>query len=541
MQERSSPDDAHRQAPAPVRLRRPISTRLVLLTVFAVMLAEVLIFVPSIANFRHEWLARRVESAAVAGLATLGAAQGADALLEPAKEAAILSTLQADLVAVVTGDASHLIARGETVGQPDLEISLDDENALTKVSSAFDSLVTGGGRVMRVKGTVGDGRVKAEVVMGEAPLRRAMLIYARNILLLSLAIASFAALLVFAAIRRFLIRPIEAMTRNMVAFAENPADPARIIRPRARGDEIGVAEQELAAMQNRLAATLREQRHLADLGLAVSKINHDLRNILASAQMISDRLTDLSDPRIQRFAPVLIRSLDRALSYTQAVLAYGRAVESVPEHRRVRLRHLVEDVRSMTGTQADDDAQGAVPRSAGGRDSLDRTRPTAPAAPGDTAGTVTGREAPAGSASGLSAIEFVNAVPADFEIEVDPGQFHRVLLNLCRNAVQALESLEDADPALVRRVVVSAERESADAVLVTVEDTGPGLPERARENLFRAFRGSARTGGTGLGLAIAAEIVEGHSGTIILAEGGPGARFEIRLPTKAQPAPSPAP
>ena len=61
-------------------------------------------------------------------------------------------------------------------------------------------------------------------------------------------------------------------------------------------DEIGTAERELAAMQTELASMLHQKNRLAALGLAVSKINHDLRNLLASAQLFSDRLANLPDP-----------------------------------------------------------------------------------------------------------------------------------------------------------------------------------------------------------------------------------------------------
>ncbi|MEO9789605.1 MAG: HAMP domain-containing sensor histidine kinase, partial [Aurantimonas coralicida] len=263
--------------------------------------------------------------------------------------------------------------------------------------------------------------------------------------------------------------------------------------PSGRDDEIGVAEAELADVQSRLAETLREQRHLADLGLAVSKINHDLRNILASAQMISDRLSTVNDPRVQRVAPMLLRSLDRALHYTQSVLAYGRAVETVPVKRRIRLRQLVDDVFQML------------------------------------------------TISPQSPIELVNAVDAGMELDADLDQLHRVLLNLCRNAAQALEAEDDDLSSLVRRVTVSATGGPTEGLVIAVDDTGPGLPARARDNLFRAFRGSARTGGTGLGLAIAAEIIEAHGGTIRLAEtNASGTRFEIALPGTAAPA-RPAP
>ena len=62
--------------------------------------------------------------------------------------------------------------------------------------------------------------------------------------------------------------------------------------PSGRLDEVGIAERELAQMQEELSGLLAQKTRLAQLGLAVSKINHDLRNMLANAQLISDRLVD---------------------------------------------------------------------------------------------------------------------------------------------------------------------------------------------------------------------------------------------------------
>ncbi|MCB8839581.1 HAMP domain-containing sensor histidine kinase [Aurantimonas sp. VKM B-3413] len=467
-------------------VRRRLSTRLLVITMLAVMLAEVLIFVPSIAKFRHDWLEAKIETAAVAGFASEQLSAEGSTVLGPNQEASLLSSLNADLVAINEGDASRLLARAETVDVPQIRVDLAEAGPLMLVAGAFDTLLFGGDRTMRITGPVGDGTIGAEVVMSERPLKRAMLIYSRNILILSLSIALFAALLVFGAISRYLIRPIQAMTASMIRFGENPADSGRIIVPSEREDEIGVAEAELASMQRRLADTLREQRHLADLGLAVSKINHDLRNILASAQMISDRLASVPDPRVQRFTPLLLKSLDRALHYTQSVLAYGRAVESTPVRRKVQMRRLVDDVfASLT-------------------------------------------------VSPEAGIVLVNHVAEEAEIAVDPDQFHRVLLNLCRNAAEALQGEGSDQASVIKRIAVCMEALEPGETVIAVEDTGPGLPERARENLFKAFRGSVRTGGTGLGLAIAAEIVEAHGGRIRLAErDGPGARFEITLPTRS--------
>ncbi|MEF2073341.1 HAMP domain-containing sensor histidine kinase [Consotaella aegiceratis] len=461
---------------------RRLSTSLLWVTMLSVMTAEVLIFVPSVANFRHEWLRRKIETAAVAGFATEGRMPDQSPLLAPEQGAGLLRSLDAELVALQMDGASHLLARAEMLNPIEQQIDLAGQGPVGMIVDAFDSLLFGGDRTIRVYGPVGDGTVTAEVVMSEAGVRGAMLVYARNIFFLSLGISFFTALLVFLAINQLLIRPIRRMTGAMIAFGENPDDPERVIVPSGRGDEIGLAEAELAQMQSSIATMLREQRHLADLGLAVSKINHDLRNILSSAQLISDRLSGLQDPQVQRFAPMLIRSLDRAVGYTRSVLSYGQAVERAPLRRRVALHRLVEEIF----------AEMAVPPESG--------------------------------------IELIDDVPEDLEIAVDPDQFYRALANLVRNAVQALDS-EDEAGAVVRRVLISAEPESDAGLLIGVEDTGPGLPEQARRNLFLAFRGSVRSGGTGLGLAIVAEIVQAHGGTIRLVERqSAGTRFEIHLP-----------
>jgi signal transduction histidine kinase len=321
-----------------------------------------------------------------------------------------------------------------------------------------------------------------ELLVSDRPLHAAMVAYSINLLWLALAASLITAGLLFFSLDRLLVRPMRNLSANMVAFSVRPEDPERIIRPSGRGDEVGIAEEHLAAMQRDLQGTLREQRHLADLGLAVSKINHDLRNMLAAAQLFSDRLGSLPDPNVQRFAPKLIAALDRAIAYCQSTLAYGRAREAAPARRLVALDRLVDDAADVLGL------------------------------------------------AGHPAIEFDNRVPRGLEVDADPDQLLRVLVNLGRNAVQALEGGDG--PALVRRLTISAARDKT-AVAIKVADTGPGVPERARAHLFRAFSGSARPGGTGLGLAITAELVTAHGGTIsLLDHGGPGAVFLIVIPDR---------
>lgn len=275
-----------------------------------------------------------------------------------------------------------------------------------------------------------------------------------------------------------LIRPMTRLTENLVRFGEDPEDTSRHIVPSQRGDEIGTAERELAHMQGELAGTLQQKSRLAALGLAVSKINHDLRNILASAQLISDRLGGVDDPTVKRIAPKLLASLDRAIALCTETLKVGRTREIPPQRSVFALKPLVEEVRDSLGLSVD-----------GG-------------------------------------IGWRVDIADDLLIDADHGQLYRVLANLVRNAVQALEQQPAGEP---REISVTAIREGA-VVTIEVRDTGPGVPERAREHLFEPFHGSAREGGTGLGLAIASELVRAHGGGIELAGDGPGATFRVTVP-----------
>lgn len=464
--------------PAVSRRGVSLSWKLLFLAIFFVMVSEVLIYVPSVANFRLSWLSDHLAMADAAS--TLIADSDASDIPREAQDD-ILAAVGATAIAVRDGSVSRLIATVEMPPSVDRTVDLRSMGVVREIVDAFDTLFAGSPRTVRVIGLTQSGSV-LELLIDDRALRAAMIEHSFNIFWLSALISLMTAGLLYFSINRLFVRPMRHITENIVAFSEEPEDSSRIIEPSGRRDEIGVAEEHLAAMQGELRETLQQQRHLADLGLAVSKINHDLRNMLASAQLISDRLSSLPDPTVQRFAPKLIGALDRAIAYCQSSLAYGRAGEKPPARRLIALARLVDDIA---------DALGLV---------------------------------------GHPSIAWENRVPADLEVDADPDQLFRVLVNLCRNAIQAMEG--DDDPSIVRRLSLAASR-AGGAVTITVEDSGPGVPEKARAHLFRAFQGSARPGGTGLGLAIAAELVRAHGGTIALLERpGPGATFEIVIPDR---------
>ncbi len=459
-----------------------LSGKLLVLTTLFIMLAEILVFVPSIANYRLAWLSRHFTTGEAASL-TLEELKP-DAIPENIRKQLLVLT-ETEMIVVRRDGASHILATNQMPGAIARHVELMQPGRLQAANTildAFDTLLFGGDRTIRVFGPMKQRSGTLELVMKDRSLRTAMLSYAYNVLLISLLISIATALLVFVTLRWFLIRPMQRMTESMLAFSRAPEDQSLVIQPSGRRDEIGVAEEQLNGMQKQLSGTFKQQRHLADLGLAVSKINHDLRNILASASLFSDRLADTSDPTVQRLAPRLIRTIDRAVDYTRSVLDYGKSGEAVPTYNVVRLHQLCQDVAETLSLDTDGD------------------------------------------------VDWVNRVPEDLEIHGDAEQIFRVIVNLSRNALQAMHGLDGETQ--IKRLSISAGEEGGNTV-IRLRDTGPGLPESMQNNLFAAFNTAGRQGGTGLGLAIAAELIRAHNGTIRLVEqDGPGAEFEITLPIR---------
>ena len=464
----------------PKALRRSLSAQLLLLTVLFVMISEVLIFIPSIANFRETWLEGRL---AAAQIATLALEATPDDMLSGKLNEELLANAEVFGVVLHRDAARRLILSIDMPPQVDAHFDLRDTAPLSLIVDAFGTLFAGDGRTIRIIGAPRfEGGDFIEVIVDETPLRAAMFGYGVNIFFLSLVISVFTASLVFATLHFFLVRPMRNITENMLSFRENPDDARRIIEPSGREDEIGVAERELAAMQHDIRSTLNQRARLASLGSAVSKINHDLRNILASAQLISDRLGAIDDPAVQSLAPRLFASIDRAIELCTKTLRFGRAEEEPPRRRRFALADLVAEIVEALGL------------------------------------------------ADSGPIRCTTEIPDDLIVDADSDHLFRVLLNLGRNAVQALE-LESRGG----EIGIRAWRDGPH-VEIEVTDTGPGLPEKAREHLFEAFSGSARSGGTGLGLAISAELVRAHGGDLTLERSGPeGTTFRVCIPDRLAP------
>ena len=458
-----------------------LSGKVLALTIIFVMLGEVLIFLPSIANFRIQWLKNHV---ALAEIAALAAEASPDKILTHDLKSEILKGAGVLAVSLSKEKTRQLLLRSDDPRMIEANYDLRRIMWWPVIMDALAAMWHGDQRVIGVTdkppNMSGD---LIDIAIEEAPLRQAMFGYGFNILILSIILSLIVAGLVFAALNRVLVRPMQRLTANMVAFARNPEDAERIIAPSRRRDEIGIAERELQAMQSDLRSMLQQKSRLAALGLAVSKVSHDLRNMLSSAHLISDRMSLVDDATVQRFAPKLIASLDRAIDFLSQTLKFGRVQEPPPMRERFNLKPLVDEV-----------IDGAVVQTS-------------------------------------RSVVLYNNVAASLVADADREQLSRLLTNLARNAIQALDAHQAAgQDARDGAVTFRAWREGT-VVSVEVKDNGPGIPDRVRERLFEPFQSAARAGGTGLGLAIAMELARAHGGGVALASTGPdGTAFVVTLP-----------
>jgi signal transduction histidine kinase len=453
---------------------RSLSARLLVLTIGFVMLAEVLIFAPSVARYRVTWLEAKI---AAGHLAVLALEEAPDNMVSPQLARELLAHVGARGIVLHKPDATRLIVESDMPPSVEEVEDLRDLGALEAIGDAFATLVRGTPRVMRVLDwSPREAETVVELLVDEPPLRQELRAFAVRILQLSLVISLITAALVYFSLRWLLVRPMREIVAAMTAFRQDPEDASRVVVPSARRDEVGHAERELAELQETVRQALAQRAHLAALGTAVSKINHDLKNMLATARLLSDSLAESAAPEVRRVAPRLLDALDRAVALCARTLDFTR--EGAPPLHRCgfALAELVDELPAALGLP----------------------RPDGP--------------------------ELRNTVDPALVVRADRDQLFRVLFNLARNAIEAG----------AHRVEIGAER-APDGFSVTVADDGPGLPPKARENLFRPFAGSARPGGTGLGLAIGREILRAHGGDIGLERSdGSGTVFRLRLPDGAR-------
>ncbi len=474
---------------------RSLATRLLFFTVLFVLLAEAVVLIPSVSKRRVEWFDARVQAAYLVSIALEGP-RGQVITEEDAKM--MFDTAGIRGVTAKRGDVRVLILSPEIDphgSQKIHRVDMDNLNPVSLIANAWATMISSGEALIQLTWRMdGSDANSMDIVVSQRDLRHDLHAYARNILILSLVISSMAAALLFYVFNRMIVHPVTRLTDSMAAFEADPDRATLIHVPSERDDEIGGAERSLSMMQQRINELLSERRRLAALGAGISKISHDLRNILASAQLMSDRLAKSDDPAVRKLSPRLISALDRAIALSRDTISFGGMEPRKLHKTAFNLRDLVEEVYE------------------------------------DTASIY---------------VDAQNDIDSDLYIRADRTQLYRCLFNLARNAVEAIaptngvqtngaptHSTEATSATPVGQISISAEPVGADGDLaINVADTGPGIPDHARGELFEPFKGSQKPGGSGLGLAIAAEIARAHGGEMTLAQTGEkGTAFRISLP-----------
>jgi signal transduction histidine kinase len=460
-----------------VRRRSPafgLSWRILGLVIIGVMIAEILIFLPSIARFRSVYLGQLIESGTLAALA-LDATP--DNMVTEEVKRNLLNHARVDAVVLVEPNKPKRALMNIEPKPTMPAYNLKEQGALMLIWDALTAMAHNGPRYMRVGGeSMRLPHAMVWIVADELPMRIAMFGYASRILVLSIIIALFTAFLLYLALRWLVIRPLQDLSTDMVAFRRAPEEPGAERPPVNRHDEIGVLDREFQNLQRELRASLRQKSRLAEVGAATNKINHDLRNMLSTARLLSDRLARSDDQRTRSLAPTILKTIDRAARLASDAIEYVRD-RPTPRLATIDLADLINEVGVALQEQGEDNDPNIV------RD-------------------------------------WVNAVGHEQLVRADRDLLYRVFANLGRNAFEAGAT----------KVTVRA-RTSGSDLTIDVSDNGPGVPHEIADEIFRPFITGGRAGGAGLGLAIARDLVRAHGGDIAVAEtSANGTTFRFTLP-----------
>lgn len=461
-------------------ISRRLSSKLLLLTIGFVMLAEMLVFIPSVAIERQNWLKERSQQAGLLALALTGvpdyeASETLTSQFITDTDVILLAAKRDGMTELVLGEVP--IDAGEII-----VVDLQKMSRFPSLIAPFQDLFSKGDEVLRVIAlSPVDGQDGLELLILRKNLQSALLDYLKRIFWLSLFIAIVTGALIYWCMSALIIRPVQQLAEDMTEFREDP-ERRRQIRSRSnRKDEIGQLQREFTDVKQSLRAAFHQRERLAGLGLAVAKINHDLRNVLSSALLISDRLSMNPEKKISDMGERLTRTVERGIGLTEDVLSYSKAETADPQIEDTRIAFII----------------------------------------GEAAADVIGQ---------FPGTKFRNTVPTELMVRTDPAHAYRIFHNLFRNAAQAM--VESKSPQ--QRLHVGAELQDGLAE-IRISDTGPGLPDRARENLFQAFKGghahSSNSNSTGLGLSISKELAKAQGGDLnLMSSDDTGTRFVLTLP-----------
>jgi len=264
---------------------------------------------------------------------------------------------------------------------------------------------------------------------------------------------------------------------------------------RGQPDYILVTNTDITEQKKTQEQLLRAQR-MESIGTLAGGIAHDLNNILSPVLISVDMLQLKSqDADTSRWLGVIKESTERGADLIKQVLGFARGMQG--ERIQIQLKHIIKD---LVGVMKE-----TLPKSITLRSEID---------------------------------------PALWIISADPTQIHQILMNLCINARDAMQSggiltvkakNMNLDENYAR---LNIEAKPGNYVLVTVSDTGTGMTHEVQQRIFDPFFTTKEFGkGTGLGLSTALTIAKSHGGFInVYSEPGKGSQFSVYLPACEQPA-----
>jgi len=224
----------------------------------------------------------------------------------------------------------------------------------------------------------------------------------------------------------------------------------------------------------------RSQR-LTSIGRLLSQVIHDFKSPMSVISGYAQLMADADDRQVRaEYSEEILKQFDLLTAMQREVLEFARGEKTVFV-RKVYLNKFFADVRRQLALE------------------------------------ITGKS-----------VELLFQVDTKLVARFDEGRLARVIHNLARNAIEAMGEAGG--------VLTISARMAGQDLLISVQDTGPGIPAAIEGQLFQSFVTMGKAGGTGLGLAIVKKIVEEHGGSVAVTSSSAGATFELRLP---QSSPSP--
>ncbi len=453
-----------------------ISGRVALLSAAFILMTEILVLLPAVGYYRTLQLQELVDDTALIIDSLLSAptdridAEQSDYLLDKLGVYNITLMREDRQERLLTPPQDHPVNAGT--------MDLMEDGLFVKLFSGPDCIISRRTDTMRLIGQpVREEDYFLDLTIPEQPICLDVRRFARDLFVLSIWLCIFAATFLYVATNFNLAAPILRLTRAITGFDTSSRDREQIVKPSSRVREIYEAETSLRDMQERVIVAMEQRDKLVALGESVSKIQHDLRNMLSTATLTADRLEFSEDPEVRQNAPRLKRALDRAIALSSQTVEYGalgnRPVQLVELDLPKLCKEIIEEEKALC------------------------------------------KDLP---------YKWVFSCPKGLKVKTDEEYLSRVYRNLVRNARQILD--QGHGDSIITRVSVLE-----NGVAIQVEDDGPGMSEEAREHLFQPFKGSGRKGGTGLGLALSKELCILMGGELRLVKSdSSGTIFEIYLP-----------